>query len=198
MTPLEETAVECLRTLPFADGLGVADSWARRTGMGRDALAERVGQAGRRRRSLDRARLAASYVDARSENGGESFSRGRMIELGYVVPDLQVDFIDPLEPWHVHRVDYLWRLVGGSLIVGELDGGVKYNDPAFMGGLSSEEVRAKERQRESRLAMPGVSVMRFSLNDAKNDVRFRRLLDVYGVPRRESGWGPGRAAGKRA
>lgn len=184
VTPLDETAVDCLRELPFPEGLGVADSWARITGMSREALLERVERLGARRRGVGQARAAASHADGRSENGGESFARARMIELGYEEPDLQAEFADPLEPWRTMRVDYLWERPDGTRVVGELDGMGKYVDPALTGGLTSEGVRAKERLRESRLAMPGVAVMRFSMADVCDPDRFARLLSLYGVPRR--------------
>lgn len=187
VTTLDETTVDCMRTLAFPDALGIADCWLRlwSCGTGRAGLSDVVEQLARHRPGIARARKAAFYADGRSENGGESYARARVIELGYAVPDVQVGIPDPLEPWHVNRVDYLWVKKDGSRVIGELDGLAKYVDPAFMGGLDSERVRAKERLRESRLAVPGASVMRFSMDDVLDAGRFTRLLDRYGVPRRE-------------
>lgn len=184
-TPLDVTVVDCLCEMPFADALGIADSWLRGTGLTCGDLARRVERHGAGHRGVQQARQTASHADGRAENGGESFCRARMIELGYRTPRLQVEIPDPIEPWEVKRVDFLWDKRDGTRIVGELDGLVKYTDRVVMNGLDSERVRARERLRESRLAVPGVSVMRFSIGDARNDQLFRLLLDRYGVPREE-------------
>ena len=39
-----------------------------------------------------------AYADGRSENGGESIVRGIMIDLGFALPELQVEIEDPLCP----------------------------------------------------------------------------------------------------
>lgn len=182
-TPLDVTVVDCLCEMPFVDALGIADCWLRGTGLTCGDLARRVERHGAGRRGVQQARQTAARADGRAENGGESFCRARMIELGYRTPRLQVEIPDPIEPWEVKRVDFLWDKHDGTRIVGELDGLVKYTDRALMNGLDSERVRARERLRESRLAVPGVSVMRFSIGDARNDRLFRRLLDRYGVPK---------------
>lgn len=194
-TSLDETAVDCLRELPFAEGLGVADSWARLVRGDRLELLGRVERLGKGRKGAGQARATAAHADARSENGGESFARARIIELGYATPDLQVEARDPLDPGHVMRVDFVWEGPRGQRILGELDGLVKYTDPGVMGQLDSEQVRAQERLRESRLALPGSAVMRFSLADVRDTERFDRLLRLYDVPRRPTGRGVG---GRRA
>ncbi len=183
VTSLDETVVSCLREARFVDGLGIADSWARMTRLGSADLLARVDRLGARRRGAPGARLTASCCDGRAENGGESYARAVMLLLGYAAPQLQVRIPDPLDRWRTNRVDFLWETAGGGRVVGELDGLVKYVDPAHMGGLGSEQVRARERLRESRLAVPGVSVMRFSMGDVSDRRRFSRLLECYGVPR---------------
>lgn len=184
VTSLDETVADCLREHAFIDSLGLADSWLHQTDRQRADLIETVERWGAHRRGVDRARYAAAHADGRSENGGESYARARMIDLGYATPELQVEIPDPMDPWNAYRVDYLWDLNDGSRIIGELDGMIKYTDPVYMGGLDPEQVRARERHRESRLAMPGTSVMRFFIEDVNDPRRFGRLLDSYGVPKK--------------
>lgn len=45
-----------------------------------------------------------------------------------MVPELQQDITDP-QTGALYRVDYLWRLPDGRLIVGEYDGYEKYTNP---------------------------------------------------------------------
>lgn len=54
--------------------------------------------------------MIASYADGLSENGGESRFRAFFIAYGFPVPELQVEFRDPLDPSQVFRVDFF----GGS------------------------------------------------------------------------------------
>lgn len=122
------------------------------------------------------------FADGNSENGGESFARGVMIEEGFLPPRLQVEIPDPVEPGRMYRVDYLWETDGG-VIVGELDGRDKLADPALRKGKSMADVLRDERTRESRLTATGAKVMRFSFKDVLDRKRFVRMLEAFGVPR---------------
>lgn len=65
------------------------------------------------------------FANGLSENAGESLARGTMINLGFMIPELQREFEIP----HVnlkYRCDFLWSLNNGELIVGEFDGYSKY------------------------------------------------------------------------
>ncbi|EIK85663.1 AMP-dependent synthetase [Gardnerella greenwoodii] len=72
-----------------------------------------------------RLRRLCFFKNGLSENGGESFARGTMIDLGFMVPELQHEFVAPNSRVK-YRCDFLWRVSGGGLIVGELDGYDKY------------------------------------------------------------------------
>ena len=72
-----------------------------------------------------RLRRLCLFKNGLSENGGESFARGTMIDLGFMVPELQHEFVAPNSRVK-YRCDFLWRVSGGGLIVGELDGYDKY------------------------------------------------------------------------
>ena len=105
-----------------------------------------------------------------------------MIELGFEIPELQIDFVDELSGKKI-RPDFLWTLDGGSKIAGELDGDQKYENPIYMGGRDVTRVLTDERKRESRLTIKVGSVCRFSLRDVYDRAGFERLLDEFGVPR---------------
>lgn len=111
--------------------------------------------------------------------------RGIMIDLGFALPELQVEIEDPLCPGVMKRVDYLWRRGDGKVIIAELDGMGKYQ-PQKSGGAGSLDhavsVLAAERRRESRINLTGATVVRFSLAEALDEGYFFRLLSEAGVP----------------
>ncbi len=127
--------------------------------------------------------MIASYADGLSENGGESRFRAFFIAYGFPVPELQVEFRDPLDPSQVFRVDYFWQLEDGTCVIGELDGKGKYT-------LQSGEVRESvdpfvaERQRESHLTMLGHKVLRFTFNELKDPGKLVEKMRLAGIPRR--------------
>lgn len=175
---------DCLRLMPFADALVVADSALRDKGITQERLAMNlVGLCGHRpgiRRALDIVRLS----DGRAESGGESIARAQMILYGFAIPDLQRVIPDPVEPGKAHRVDFAWDLADGTLVIGELDGREKYENPAMTSGRDIESVLLAERRRESHLTLGGrqVRIMRFSYREALDNRYFPQLLDSYGVP----------------
>ena len=191
VTTFDRTAVDCMRMMPFGDGLGIADSWLRLSNKDRADLVRLVDQLGMGCKGVGEARMTALYADSRSENGGESSARAAMISLGFEVPELQVEFCNPIDDGHVMRVDFFWRTSNETGIAGELDGLVKYTDPTVMSGMDSERVRAKERLRESRLNALGILVMRFSIDDVRDASRFASILNSYGVPKAKSPCEPG-------
>lgn len=180
VTCLERTVMDCLRSLPLEDGLGVVDSALRfdLTSMHR---LERFFDEHGRRRGIVQARETLSHADGLSENGGESYVRGVIIRLGFQLPELQVELFDPMEPGNPKRVDFLWRLPDGRLVAGELDGMGKYK---AAGGLDGTVRRmSRERRRESHLNLGGVRVLRFSMGDVYDRAYFERLLTSAGIPR---------------
>ena len=182
LTSKERSVVDCMRAMEFADGLAVADSFLRQTGVDGVSLGQAVERCGAGLRGVGRARMVAARADGRSESGGESIARARMIELGFVAPELQAEFTDPMTGL-TSRVDFLWELPDGSRVIGELDGRRKYVDPEMTGGRAMLDVLADERLRESRLTR-NARVLRFSYYDLQRPRYFARLLDSFGVPRR--------------
>ncbi|MBR1828943.1 MAG: hypothetical protein IJ781_05465, partial [Atopobiaceae bacterium] len=122
------------------------------------------------------------YADPLAANGGESVARAVMIEQGFMIPELQAEVTDPLDPSQTYYVDYRWQLEGGD-VIGELDGRDKYVLPEMMGGRDTLGVVIDERHRESRLTVPGTKVLRFSFRDVMDVERFVSLLELYGIPR---------------
>lgn len=181
VTSPERTVFDCARAEEFPDALAVVDS-ALRGGLIQRASFQRYID---ERRNFPRswhAQRALDFADARAEDGGESFARGVLIELGFEVPELQVEWTDPMTGKKI-RPDFLWTLDGGKKIAGELDGGLKYENPVYMGGRSTGQVQADERKRESRMTLKANGVCRFSLLDVYNRPYFEALLDEFGVPR---------------
>ena len=186
VTPPDQTVFDCLRWADFAHGLGVVDSALRIGLVGREdlvALAERLG---RRHRGVERVFSALEWADPRSENGGESIARGRMLLLGYARPELQVEVPRVVERGEPYRADFCWVRADGLVILGELDGKVKYVDEAAMGGRTLEEVLSDENVRGSRFTLYDVSLMRFRFGVTEHPREFAALLDEYGVPKRGS------------
>lgn len=183
VTPFWRTVEDCLLRAPFSYGLAIADSALRAKGVSRGDLCERLRADCEGRRGCRRAQVIASYADGLSENGGESRFRAFFIAYGFPVPELQVEFRDPLDPNQVFRVDYLWRLEDGTCVIGELDGKGKYTLQAGEGRKSVDPFVA-ERQRESHLTMLGHKVLRFTFNELKDPGKLVEKMRLAGIPQR--------------
>lgn len=152
-----------------------------------------------------RLRRLCFFKNGLSENGGESFARGTMIDLGFMVPELQYEFVAPNSRVK-YRCDFLWRVSGGGLIVGELDGYDKYfvdstnSTHANINFNSSSDTQMlrnsynqaainrnidRQAERESVLFREcGVSkIVRFNFADVVGVKNLERKLVEAGVPR---------------
>ena len=123
------------------------------------------------------------YADPGSENGGESVTRGRIIECGFAVPSLQVEFDNPNNPDMRYRVDYCWRLYNGRIIAAEYDGMAKYADVSNMNRASLQAKLDYERRRERHLKEQHVSVVHLFYEDVMNPERLTAKLMDAGVPK---------------
>lgn len=184
VTPPLQTVFDCLRWTDFPHGLGVIDSALRVGAVCGDELAEHAERMAPRRRGARRALAALAWADPRSENGGESIARGRMLLLGYVRPELQVEVPRVVERGEPYRADFCWVRADGLVILGELDGTDKYVCEEMTRGRTLDEVLSDERARGSRITLYDVSVLRFRFDLTDDPARFSALLDEYGVPRR--------------
>ena len=181
-TTLERTVFDCMRRHDFPEGLAIADSALRKGGLSGDALVAYVSSMGPRYRGFKQAKMTSSFADPRPENGMESIARATMYQLGYQMPDLQVPVHDPLSPGCVLRVDFMWVLPDGTVIIGELDGGEKVWNPELNGGSPLMALR-RERRRESRITIDRPKIIRFSPEEVGDLYEFNRLLETFGVPR---------------
>lgn len=145
------------------------------------------------------------FASGLSENGGESFARGTMIALGFMVPELQREFILP-HSGGKYRCDFLWRLPNSELIVGEFDGHSKYyvdsdnfmhTNVDFNSSFDNRILRKsydpsvinrnidRQAEREALLMKEcGVSrIVRFTISDIVNPKRIESKLISAGIPR---------------
>ena len=186
VTGPERTLFDCLRGTDFPRGLGMIDSALRAGVVAHDEFASYVESVRDGSRGRDLVRGTLAWADPRSENGGESIARARMLLLGFVCPELQVEVPNLVEGGAPFRADYCWVRADGVVILGELDGTDKYVEEGMTRGRSLEEVLADEKDRESRITLYDVVVMRFRFGLTDDPVAFAAHLDRYGVPRRGS------------
>lgn len=175
-----KTIFDCARTLTFADALPLCDA-ALRSGMVKQEELIKFVMDRKRCKGWREALRVAQYASPLAENGGESTARAWMIELGFMVPQLQVPFPD--KDGTVHRVDFYWRRDDGREIIGEHDGMVKYTDPKMMHGKTAAEIIAEEKKREDRLSVYGVWIVRFTPEVMRDRRAFAARLELGGVPR---------------
>lgn len=182
VTSIERTLFDCLRATDFRSGLAIADSALRWGLVDKAEFMRYVEEQGSRYRGADNVLKVLEWADGRSENGGESVARAMMIELGFVLPELQVEIPDPMKETATKRVDFYWKLADGRVIIGELDGKGKYASDGAGDIENAIEVLSEERLRESRLSMTGATIVRFSYQQATNASYLYKLLVIAGVP----------------
>lgn len=186
VTQPERTVYDCLRRTDFARGLGVADSALRLGVVTVDGITDFINSVRRDARGREQALGTLAWTDPRSENGGESIVRARMLLLGFARPELQVEVPRPADGGVPYRADYCWVRTDGLVILGELDGTDKYVDKRMTRGRTLDEVLSDEGIRGSRITLYDVSVLRFRFELTSDAARFSALLNEYGVPRRGS------------
>lgn len=126
------------------------------------------------------------YANERSENGGESLARGTIIEDRFLTPRIQVTVTDPQTNTE-YRVDFVWKLDDGRVIVAEYDDTQKYVDPAMTDNRSIQEVVAKERARDEGLKRAGATeIVHFTYADVIERTPLRVKLIKAGVPQVET------------
>jgi hypothetical protein len=147
LTSVPRTVIDLARTLPFAEGVAVADSALNVRLTSKSELSAVIATCPRWP-GLQRARDVAAFSDPRSESVLESLGRAAFHQFGLPPPDLQVWVGDDDEV--IGRVDFLWRRYR---TVGEADGAVKYQTPG----------RARAQlDRDARLRAAGYEVVHFT------------------------------------
>ena len=184
LTSLWRTVFDCLAAFPGPDGLAIADRALQMSRASARSLVEYVRTVHRGRRGSRRALAVAALADGRAESGGESIARHVMHELGFAMPELQVWIEDPVEPGKWFRVDFLWLLADGSIVIGELDGRQKSERAELMRGRDAVRVLQDERLRESHLTALRPAIVRFGYHTARDPDKLGRLLESFGVPKR--------------
>lgn len=190
VTGLMRTLFDCARLLPFREAIVILDKGL--------ALLQTLKPTMRkadvmaycktiRCANLNRALFCLDFANPLSESGGESIARAALREWGYLIPQIQAPFRDPVSG-KMYRADFLWNLPDRRQVIGELDGKGKYTDPAMTNGQSMESIILREKDRESNLSLTGnVSFVRFSYAQLINEPKtVMRKLDLAGIPRIES------------
>lgn len=164
-TSLRRTVVDLIRRLPFPDAVAVVDAALRR-GVAPEELATPDGYA------CARAARAVAFGDASSESFGESYSRALMSLANIPIPNLQVDQ-HTAEGRYLGRPDFDW----GARIIGEYDGGAKY-DGSY--GVDPRTAIEAEKLREQAFIDAGYIVVRWTWKELQTtglvQNRIRRAL----------------------
>lgn len=181
VTPLVQTAIDCMAEASFPHGLAVADGLLRMLDVERELLEEMVRHILSGRKTYEHALACASWDDGRAESGGESIARAVMIEAGIAPTTIQAEYARPDNPHRTMRTDFSFALVTGDVILGELDGYEKYQNEQMLAGCTTVEKLVAERQRESRLTMLGMPVVRFTMRDVWRRGRLAWLLSLAGA-----------------
>jgi hypothetical protein len=185
ITSPAQTLVHCATRYPFVHALPMVDSALRQGLTKKDAIAVACGQVVNRK-SADVAEMGMllRYADPLSENGGESFCRAVTIEEGFPAPRLQQEFVDPRNPSVIYRVDFVWYLPDGRIIVLEYDGAGKYSDTQMTQGRGVRRIVHEEREREAALRRAGVhTIIRTDFDEVSGRVGLIAKLEQAGVPR---------------
>jgi hypothetical protein len=182
VTSFPRTLAEYCAGMPFRASV-VALDWAIRPSSARDPkpfatkedirLAADLLHINRNRHKLDR---ALAFADGLSGSPGESLSRALMLELGFPIPELQVDFSD--HRGFIGTVDFWWP---DQHLIGEFDGVAKYIRPEYTGGRSAAEVVVDEKNRENRLRATGPRVTRWDWSIAKSPALLLEHLTSVGL-----------------
>ncbi|PJM75979.1 hypothetical protein CSQ87_00040 [Bifidobacterium simiarum] len=181
VTPLDRTAFDCARWLGFPDAIAIIDSILRQRLRTKSQLDRsfRLTNGKYRNRALH----VLNWATGRTDNGGESFSYGVILEERFMQPQLQVVMPCHNEYGNHDRVDFLWKTPDGRIIVAELDGRIKYRDASMYVNGSLPETIIAEKEREERIRMEVDGFVRFSFAEAYRRTPLIRKLEWAGVPR---------------
>lgn len=182
--PLELATIDSVTRLPAADAVVVLDAVLARLMAARldeDAARRRLLAwiehiPSRRRRGLLEKRLA--FADPRSESPGESYSRVRIHELGFIKPHVQTQLA--LDTGQA-RLDFDWPQVG---VVGEFDGRRKYRGSPDLAGQEPAATVYAEKLREDAIRRTGRGVVRWGWRELQTPALLGTRLTTAGVPRR--------------
>lgn len=166
VTAPARTICDLARTGSFREGVVAADA-ALHAGLPRQELVDAARRCARWPGGRTAMRVAL-FADERAETPLESLNRVAYLEEGLPTPRSQIDVYDPDGVW-VARVDFLFE---AQRTVGEADGLTKYRlqtgqpVPAWV-----SDALVLEKNREQRLRVCGLEVVRNGWDDAFRDQR---------------------------
>lgn len=174
VTDLARTVVDFARVAAFPAALVVADAALARDGqLDRGRLVAELGPPGQR--GIARVTRVVALADGLSGSPGESVSRASMSVASIPTPILQHRFDDAEGEMYV---DFWWPEFN---LIGEFDGAVKYDDPAFLAGRTPQQALLDEKTREDRLRALGPRVTRWRWTVARSPARLRAQLLGAGI-----------------
>jgi len=184
-TPLARTVVDIARSGTLREAVVVADAALRglreaggrviRAPISKEDLLAELALVGTGPGTVQ-ARLALRLADGASGSVGESCSRVGFHLLGLPAPQLQVTFYDRLGT--IGTVDFWWP---EFRLIGEFDGFVKYEDPAFLNGRTPQQTLRDEKVREDRLRKEGRGLTRWGWSTALSLPALRAHLAEAGI-----------------
>lgn len=180
VTTIDQTVIDCAMTYRPSLFLPIGD-YALRHGLTTRARLDEELRGRTGHRGVINARKSVSLIDTRSESGGESFVRGRLIELGIPFVDLQGCVRNPEQPWRPYRMDIVLQRPDGFYVDLEVDGVQKYEDPEMTKGRTITRVAMDERQREAFITSYGIRVARITPKQARDANFLARRLAHYGI-----------------
>lgn len=173
--PAAHAGAQILLRAPLTHALTVSDGAARSGEWAQAAVAAeiRTSRPGPRR---NRALLRLEAGRAGAQSPAESGSRAVILGAGFPEPELQHRFEDELG--FVAQVDAWWDHLR---LVGEVDGEVKYTNPAMTNGRGPLDVLRDEKRRENRLLAQGIQLRRWGWAEIVHPERLIALLGAAGL-----------------
>ncbi|MBT1175721.1 hypothetical protein JS530_09465 [Bifidobacterium sp. LC6] len=183
LMPPAHTLIECARTYDFRFALPFFDS-AFAKGVSTEQILTACSTL---RTDCTPVFRLLQHTNPHSENGGESLMRGTIYEEQFVMPQIQVPVKDP-QTGAAYRVDFVWRLNDGRIVVAEYDGTEKYVNPNMTDNRSIQQVVAKERERDAGLQRAGANeVVHLTFSEVYEKTPLRIKLLKAGIPLRGDG-----------
>ncbi len=131
------------------------------------------------RSAFNRAVAVIEFASGLSGSAGESLSRVRMAQLGFVAPELQHPFT--LRDGREAYVDFWFEKQRKA---GEFDGRAKYLRQDWAGGKSLEERILDEKNREDQIRAQSAGFFRWTWREMMDLRGFERLLRQAGIPQK--------------
>lgn len=163
VTSLQQTAIDCARSLSFDQALIIADQSLAR-GVSKASALERIDLLGPVT-GVGKAWDVMRAADALSESPGETLTRGRLHRFRLPAPQLQLNVPTRLGRY---RLDFGWPELKVGL---EFDGRVKYFD-----STPTSEVLYQERRREKALTEDGWTIIRIEWADLFRETELEARL----------------------